>query len=661
YPGDDMPQITDDVQFDTGPVGPCLGCGESTSLFVRVNGSSAPAARMPLICWKRLATVPDRADAEPCLGCGALTTSRFGDRPLHPGCDISTPGAAAPTAAIDPDPAAAPAAPVDAVPVSSAVTQRPSTTVTQPSSGPVRGRRAKTEWAYSVAVIDPAGVYLPDGTIASVDELHTMADIAAVGEKFRIGHQAGAGLLVLTSAMVQRLGLMPDEATLTVALDSGEPAAEDDVAKRIGTHLAQQTAFLSNPDGWTADGDKLGPWTRIRKDGRAFRLVLEPFAWVWDRRVDSRSPFMGLPDADLDPHACWQELARRLSRLAELLGTPWSTSPGATGEAIFDQVQRNRARNNGRVLSTAGGIPELTATTQVRLEGEFSWRRLMSKAELAQAAVIQKYDKRGSYLATAGGADLGYGDPTHLSTESALAAVTACRADRKRKMPFGLWLVTLPPWDQPTPPPHPEQRTTDPVLRWITTATLVLLIDDEDAGGAGYDIAELGLAEVWVWPDQARFLEPWYTRCRDALLAARADNDDAVADAVKGLYTGYIGRMASRYTAGGARPWHHQPVWEATIRALARASLWRSIQRHHLATGRLPIGIDHDELGYLDTAVDPRINPPAVDNGRLGALKPSGTVLLTDVLRKQLAAGGSGLDKQLEHMDVSGSTGSGSQ
>lgn len=662
YPGDDMPQITDDVQFDSGTPGPCLGCGQTTSLYIRVNGSATPPARMHLVCWKQLAAVPARADAAPCLGCGLVTTSRFGDQPLHPGCDI-----AAATAAVAPptvpvpsaSPQLVPEAAADIAPVGTNTVALP----VAPANG--RGRRvAKSEWAYSVAVIDPAGVYLPDGTIAAVDELHTVADIAAVGEQFRIGHSAGAGLLVLTSAMVEQLGLMPDAAALTVPLDNGEPAAEDDVTKRIQAHLADQTAFLSNVDGWTADGDKLGPWTRIRKDGRAFRLVLEPFAWVWDRRVDSRSPFMGLPDADTDPHACWQELARRLGRLSDLLGMPWSTSPGATGEAIFDQIQRHRTRNNGRVLTAAGTVPDLTPTTQVRLEGEFAWRRLMSAKELAAAAVIQKYDKRGSYLATTGGADLGYGDPNHLTAEQATTTIAASRADRKRKMPFGLWLVTLPAWDQPTPPPHPEQRTTDPVVRWVTTATLVLLLDDEEAGGAGYDIGELALAEAWVWPDQARFLEPWYTRCRDALLASRADCDEAVADAIKGLYTGYVGRMASRYTAGGARPWHHQPVWEATIRALARASLWRALQRHHLATGRLPIGIDHDEVGYLDTSTDPRVNPPAADNGRLGALKPSGTVLLTDTLRKQLAAGGSGLDKQLEHLDIGeqpATTGSGDQ
>ena len=620
YPGDDMRSLTDSTTHSTGDLGPCSMCGELTSLYV-------DGVRAHLVCWKAGNDTSNNTEPAP---------TPVADVTPHPDTAAATEPenrSTPPTQAVDPPPPAP------------AVTKA---TPARRASAGARGRR-ENPWQYSVAVIDPTGIYLPDGTVAAPEQIHTIADVAAVGDQFGIGHVAGAGLVVLTSAMVAQLGLLPDEALLTAPLDAGEPATDDIVAKRINTFLADQQTFLSNDQGWTADGT-LGPWTRIRKDGRTLRLVLEPFAWVWDRRADSTSPFMELPDAEVDPAACWQELARRLDRLAQLLGIPWSTSPGATGEAIVDQIQRTRQRSGGRVLTAAGTLPELTPTHQVRLEGEFAFRRRPGKKELQDAVVVQKYDKRGSYLATAGGANLGYGDPAHLEADAAISAVTAART-AKSKMPFGVWLITLPAWAGPMPAPHPEQRAAETVTRWITTATLILLLDDEDAGGAGYDLSELSLAEAWVWPDQARFLEPWYTRCRDALLSAREDGDDAVARAIKGLYTGYVGRMASQYTARGARPWHHQPAWEATIRALARGSLWRAMQKHHLSTGRIPAAIDHDEVGYYDTEADPRINPPAADNGRLGALKSSGTVVLTDKIRKQLAQGGSVLDKRYDHPD----------
>ena len=71
-------------------------------------------------------------------------------------------------------------------------------------------------------------------------------------------------------------------------------------------------------------------------------------------------------------------------------------------------------------------------------------------------------------------------------------------------------------------------------------------------------------------------------------------------------------------------------MWGAAIRAAARAALWRVIQKHRLATGRVPIAIEFDEIGYLGTDPDPRVNAPAADNGRLGALKSAGYLELTD-------------------------------
>lgn len=665
-----MREITPDLPRRTGQAGPCGRCGQPTCLYLG-------GERMHAACWKASEALPasmtwPAAPSTPrhtrgvCLGCGAPTSERAGSGVdfLHEGCSIPTsaqsaaapapvnaPVVRAPEAAerseVSPRPAAAR--------VPTATPARPSRPVTRPAAAGSGERRrpapTQSPWAYSAAVVDVDGIYLPDGTVGAPERVSTIADLAAIGEQYRIGHSAGAGLLVVTSTLAQDLGLLPSEELLTATMPSGDAPTEDDMVDRIVAFLAEQTAFLSNADGWSADGDVLRAWTRIRRESRAFRIVIEPVVWIWDRREESASPFNHLPDVEVDPVACWQELARRLERVAELLGVPWSTSPGATGAAIFEQIQRSRSRRGGRVLDAAGPIPPIDLGGQARLEGEFNYRRRPSAAELEAASVVHRYDKRASYLATAGGTDLGYGDPTFFDADSSVQAVRSARSGTaKKKMPFGIWRVTLPPWGRSTPPPHPDQRDFESVSRWITTATLVLLLDDEDAGGAGYTLEELEIAESWQWPDQARFLEPWYTRCRDALLTARGEDDAPVANAIKNVYTGYIGRLASQYTLKGSRPFHHQPVWEATIRAMARASLWRAMQKHRLSTGRVPVGIDHDEIGYLDDNPDPTVNPPAVDTGRLGALKPSGSVELTDELRQRLASGASALDKQLPLM-----------
>lgn len=643
-----MRAVTDTTQFQTilGD-GPCAACGEPAGMMI-------DGVLIHLLCWKRSdpGAKPgsvETTSAAPCLGCGQPTTTRFGGRPLHPDCDIP------------PRPPAPPSAPPAA--------ERPSSRPVAPSAGrggaPARraAAAADSSWNYAAVVIDPDGIYLPDGTVVAPELISSIADVAAIGERFRIGHPTGPGLLVLTQAMVERLGLVADEAVITAPMPDGEPVTNEEIPKRIQAFLAEQTGFLSNDQGWEVAG-QLGPWSRIRRDRRVFRLVLEPYVWIWDRREESPTPFLNLPDPQVDAIACWRELARRLGRLTELLGIPWSTSPAATGEALFAQIQWSREREmkrrhergdhdeqkDARILTDAAPLPlEHLGNRQRQLEGEYLYHPPVDKQLLTGASVLQTYDRRGSYLSTAGGIDLGYGPLEHLDAPAAVAAVAAVTAAQapKVKMPFGMWRITLPKWDEAGPPPHPDQHPFESVTRWVSTPTLVLLLEDRDTGGAAYRIEELELTEAYVHRYQARLLEPWYTRIRDALLTARGEGDDAVARAIKGVYTGYIGRLGSGLTLRSQRPWHHQPLWEAAIRAGARSALWRVVTKHRNATGRVPIAVDHDEIGYLDTETNPAVNAPAADNGRLGALKSAGYLQLTPELRRRAGRGESLLDKSL--------------
>ncbi|HEY5880972.1 MAG TPA: toprim domain-containing protein [Nakamurella sp.] len=642
-----MREVTDTTQFKTiEGTGPCVACGEPAGMLV-------DGVLIHLLCWKRSdpGARPgsvDTSTAAPCLGCGQPTTTRFGGRALHPECDIPSTPAVAPTPpATVPESARRPAG-AGSAPAPARTTPRRTTA------------RADSPWAYSAVVIDPDGIYLPDGTVVAPEPITSIADAAAIGERFRIGHPTGPGLLVLTQAMVERLGLVADEALITAPMPDGEPVTNEEIPTRIQAFLAEQASFLSNDQGWEAAG-RLGPWTRIRREKRVFRLVLEPYVWIWDRREESPTPFLNLPDPAIDAIACWQELARRLQRLGELLGIPWSTSPATTGEALFSQIQWVRERDmkrrhergdrdeqkDARVLTDAVPLPlSQLGSRQRQLEGEYLYHPLVARDVLAEAAVLQTYDRRGSYLSAAGGIDLGYGPLERLDAATAVAAVTAAQAP-KVKMPFGMWRITLPKWDEAGPPPHPDQHPFEPVTLWVTTPTLVLLLEDRDTGGAAYRLDELELTEAYVHRYQARLLEPWYTRIRDALLAARDEGDDAVARAIKGVYTGYIGRLGSGLTLRSQRPWHHQPMWEAAIRASARSALWRVVTKHRAVTGRVPIAVDHDEVGYLDTETNPKVNAPAADNGRLGALKSAGYLQLTAELRRTAARGDSLLDKSL--------------
>ena len=66
-------------------------------------------------------------------------------------------------------------------------------------------------------------------------------------------------------------------------------------------------------------------------------------------------------------------------------------------------------------------------------------------------------------------------------------------------------------------------------------------------------------------------------------------------------------------------------------------------------TGRpqAPLSVHVDEVAYLDVDRDPTVNPPALDTGALGKLKPSGSRLLTASARAALLRGARVTDNQV--------------
>ncbi|HZM65539.1 MAG TPA: hypothetical protein VFC16_04465 [Nakamurella sp.] len=635
---DEMAGAYEDTDHRVVDPGSCNECGQVASLMV-------DGQLLHYSCWKRLAMADDDS-LEPAPA---------------PAAAVPEPAAPTPAAAAVPEPALdlgvtpiPPATPVGSdVEVTTATGRQKSATNRRRSPG------SASVWKRSIAVIDTSGVYLPDGTSDHPVALDSLDDIAAVGVDLAVGHSAAAGLLVLTEQAMTKLGLMPAAQLLTDPGPDGEPPSEDLVRTRILDYLTENGLKIIGRDGWSVSGDRLGPWSTIRRGDRAFRLVLEPFVWMWDPRTDSRTPFLHLPDPGEDPARCWVELARRLDRLAALLGVPWSSSAGVTGAALFDQIQRRRERRGGRVLDRAGVVPDLERTGQQQLEPELDWpansRRVdsgrpgrdLSEAELSSATAVHFYDRRGSYLAPSGGADLPVGEPAQIDADAAHQVIDKVVRYGAERLPVGIWQVSLPKWEETMPPPHPDQHRFERVTRWVTTPTLQLLIDHDDIGGAGYTVADLQPGPAWLWQEHGRLLEPWYKQVREALLAARSEGDDPVDRAIKGVYTAYIGRMDYAAVAAGPRPWHHQPVWRAAIIGSSRSGLWRVMRKHQLTTGRVPVSVHVDEVAYLDSDIDPTVNPPAADTGALGKLKPSGTRLLTDSARAALLGGARITDNQV--------------
>lgn len=526
-----------------------------------------------------------------------------------------------------------------------------------PRPRPMSGR-----WKYAAVVLDTDGAaYLPDGHRVGAGAIRDARDVLDTGERLHIGHSGAPGQLWLTEALCEHLGLIAD-------LDHPETLHPDDLRSQTLDRLAEVgQAFLAPAAeaGWRVDFDVLRPVTRLRRaaaDGpeRVLEILIEPYQWVWDpRQTGIASGEEGKPTAlpDIaDPAARWSELARRAGRAAELLGVTFRMSAGHVGADLFDVAQRRRrraaehgsgidkaGRNRARVVERAGPMPQLRGQRRgLAVERPFAWAFQVAPQVLAEAEFLHGFDARKQWLPAAKSIELGYctseaPNPIHHDDPDKVKGLFAVEPS---KLPFGLWHVLLPTWDEPRlPAPHPAQRADQPTRAWVSTPTLRLLLEDPDTRhGAGYTVSQLDPDEAWTWPEQGRLLDGhWYSTLRDALEASK--DDEAMEAHIKAVYAGYFGRMASSYTAESkSRPWHHQPVWQQSIIAAARSEEWRKIHRAAWEKNLWPVVVTADEVVYLASgpeAAKPSTVAPAVDNGRVGALRHSRSLQLNAAMKKR--------------------------
>ena len=621
---------------------------------------------------------PERGPSTPCLVCGRDTVLYVDGKPRHLYCFLL--GEEHPTMRRLGPPRPNEAAGTGRAETGSSTTGSVAATKdvgsdagslarTGPEQLPLEGPAPEPpeRWRAVVAVFDPSGVYLPDGTRWPLPETAGLAEILAAGDKLRIGHPVGVGALVLTDELCVRLGL-------DVVLPEGTvgDAAREWMREALAAAGPQFLAPAVDA-GWMVADKRLSPETRIRRPGgsdgtgeRAFDLVLLDYLWAFD--VGDKHIAMQI-DSNWPAGRQCVEIARRFGRAAQLLGVPWQGTARQVGLRLLDGLQRQRTRagtrgpkvdaagrNRARVVTRPGRRPELSeAARGLDFEPETqNWARVVSAEELAPAVLfLHTYDRRNAYLADLGGCELGYltaAEPEmrHLVGAGAVADAVAGKQGGAGKPPAGLFKLLLPTWPARAllPAPHPLMRADERLTVWTAAPTVELLCGPQDPAsawpGAGYELEELldgDAAEAWVFPAQGRLLAPWYAKVRDAVQAARADGDEPVANTIKFVYTGFYGGLAYGRQLKSKRPEYYQPVWHDTIRASSRSTVWRRLWIAQARYGRSPVAVDVDEVAYLSTSESPAAAAPMVDDGKVGQLRHRKTRKVTDEDRAKLAKG----------------------
>jgi hypothetical protein len=538
-------------------------------------------------------------------------------------------------------------------------TARNSTGLTLLDPIPTSGPRPDPPEPYraACAVLDPSGIYLPDGTRYQLPDIASAVDVLALGEALNLGHPAGPGQVVLTDAMCEHLGLVAEP-------DAGKSG--DEARGQITDRLAGlDGAFLApaRTAGWEAPSLRVE--TRARRGKRVLDVVLAPYEHLWARGREDSHPMGTLPD-ELSQEQYAAESARLMGYLAQLLGGPWRSSTVEAGWDVYTRAQKARSRHRGHVLTQPARLPELTGGTDPDgLTPAIAWPHVPSEAwtpsedELDRARWIVRLDRRMAWLASAARTELGYLTDREPEMAHHSGAGEVAELLGHGKLPAGLWRVMLPAATPGMPPVHGAQSYGRARLLWVTTPTVETLLADDDPTasliGAGCTVDELlhgedgapAAVEAWTFPAQGRLLgAPFSDTLRDARYQAAAHRDQTTDDLLKRVYAGCLqtSQNTSRKVIDGPRGWHHQASWLATVKAAHYQ------RQHHLLVqaaygGHRPLGVEIDETAFLTTD-DPeqfRLGNQQTDTPdgdvRMGQYRVKGAVELSDELRQAIRNG----------------------
>ncbi|GAA2100600.1 hypothetical protein GCM10009801_73240 [Streptomyces albiaxialis] len=492
-------------------------------------------------------------------------------------------------------------------------------------------RQPVDPWRAAVAVADLDGVYLPDGDVlplpAPPGELHA-GHLAQLAQDIGLGHggsrrgsgpsarwRPDPGMVYIHHALAEALNL-PDP--YAVDTDTFEHRTAREVLAR---HRGHPFLARARTAGWQVDhfGQPTRVW-REAEDGRRQSLMLEVTDWAQQK---GDSPF--LTDGP-EPVV----LARRAQQLADTVGITYRTGPGSTGHDLLRRIRSGTGR--AEALQPVQ-LPDVARRNLSLYSGRSYARGLTASPLLAALSPAEQarrfvtlWDANGSYLSTCGPLRVGYGEVTHLTDPD---EIDAALRDQ------------LPGYYFTTPPKHTETRTFD-------------LFAPRRGGAQPYAMPTVHYArhqldldfrirEAWVWRSHYRMLEPWYEVLRGARAGLPADVDPTVRTTLKAVGNHAIGLFAAPALAGNPRRGIEdratfQPYANAAIQAAQQTNIMRTIlrvaERSAAETGEAmwPIGLMTDCLVYA-TDTPEWTPPPGMRTGDgLGAFKPKGAALMTDVL-----------------------------
>jgi len=598
-----------------------------------------------------------RNEPRPCRLCGKgepVTDDRLG--PVHPVCAM-TPPQIDEAMSGDAEKSTSEAGKES----DDGLTRLPAIDVGGPKPNPPKGFTAVC------AVIDPTGIYLPDGARYALPEITDALDILELGERLQLGHPAGLGQLVLTDAMCVELNLVAEASPSK----SGDEARAE-ITEKLG-QLGEPFLQRARANGWTVD--RLRVENRAVRNGRAFSIVLAPYEHLWTRGREERHPMGALSD-QLTQEQYAAESARLMGFLADKLGGPWRAGAPQAGWDLFDRAQQaRRRRKNGHVVTQPAPLPPLTGGATVEdLSPELSWSRWTRNrpATATEREWIEscKYavhlDRANAWLASANKAKLGY-LPEGTNMSHVRGDALAELLQRPEAIPAGLYRVRMPAHAHTDIPPlHPGQGPERGLWLWVTAPTVAaaLASDAPDANyiGLGATVEELitpqedeeQQAEAWVFPAQGQLLGgQWGETLRDAVYAAQAGGDETARGLLKAVYSSLLqtSQNTSEKVKKSTRGWHHQATWLATVKA-AHYSWQNHLLRKARYAGMAAVAVQIDEVVFLTN--NPHTVQLGAAKGLIGQYKRKTVRELTHEHREAIASGYSAIDLKGGEVELGG-------
>ncbi|MFJ2477757.1 telomere-associated protein Tap [Streptomyces sp. NPDC087659] len=557
---------------------------------------------------------------------------------LHPAAP-ETP-AAAPADTAQPAPAPSTEAPPDSEPPTpAAAPQAPRQAAPRPAR-PEPASAPDTAPAYGngpLVVLDGDGAAYGVGGLLLDCPAKTLPQLVEWALSARLGsprlHRSGKDgdpLVVLTAGAAERLGL--------------PPVLEDRRGLRLpDNHPALKQLARAK---WQLTKRGFGPWPRIYRpaeDGqrRCVQLAILP----WDA-LDTRA--WGTA-TDLPP----AELSRILGDYATRVITPRGSAAVSGLELMTALRPPTRAVKDDTGQWVSGPVPgSLTAAVEPAPpeapdghplaqgrptdpaplnEEAYDWIRdpqLLTGGECTQPYAVG-LDVNVAFLAAANRLTVGTGPAIHVQAPTF-----------DKKLP-GCWLIDLSAVDLdprlPSPFTPTGERPTGPA--WYATPTVAY------AAELGHQVQPL---EAWIRPEHGSYLDPWYTRLRDAYLATMEQlgvtpgmeesefltamvthkNSDpgqaAVLSAIKATVKGGIGKLregaqGTNWRPGERWPALERPTWRPDIRAAvisaARVNMHRKMMKL-AATGLYPLAILSDCVVYASPGPSPLDLLPRTADGK---------------------------------------------